>query len=370
MHHSFNFMARDQLQVLIKELRARGYHCIGPRVRDGAIVYDTIMDCAQLPQGISERQVPGQYALVETGSPRYFAWANGPQAIKPYVFTPRESLWRCGKDSTGQLRFVDLAPEPEPVAIIGVRACDLAALFIQDKHFLQEEYKDPSYLARRQKLFLVAVNCTHAADTCFCVSTGDGPRAGYGYDIVLSELDEGFLAHGLSDKGLELVTQLSTNPPTEAQLRQADEEILNAARRQTRRLPSRNLKQALFSNLEHPRWEEVARRCLSCGNCTSVCPTCFCHAEDDAPALDGSGSEYYRQWDSCFTQGHSYIHGITIRSTTAQRYRQWLTHKLGSWHDQYGRSGCVGCGRCITWCPVGIDITEEAAAICGERADA
>ena len=176
--------------------------------------------------------------------------------------------------------------------------------------------------------------------------------------------------HGRSDKGLELIDKLSTVPATEAQLQQADVEIKQAAKQQIRHLPSRNLKESLFSNLEHEQWEEIAKRCLACGNCTSVCPTCFCHAEDEVPALDGLSSEYYRQWDSCFTQGHSYIHCITIRASTAQRYRQWLTHKLGSWHDQYGRSGCVGCVRCITWCPVGIDITEEVKIICGGASDA
>ncbi|WP_455208919.1 4Fe-4S dicluster domain-containing protein [Kaarinaea lacus] len=370
MSHSFHYMVRDQLQVLINELQARGYLCVGPQVRDAAIVYEKLTDCSQLPQGVSEQQLPGHYALSENNSQRYFSWANGPQAIKPFVFAPKEDLWRSYQDSAGQLRFMDLTPEPEPVAIIGVRACDLAALYIQDKHFLHEEKKDPYYLARRQKLFLVAVNCTHPADTCFCASTDDGPRASYGYDIVLSELDDGFLVHGRSEIGLKLITLLATSPATEEQLQQADEEVDSAAKQQIRGLPSQNLRQALFGNLDHPRWEEIARRCLACGNCTSVCPTCFCHAEDDAPTLDGNRSDYYRQWDSCFTQGHSYIHGITIRATTAQRYRQWLTHKLGSWHDQYGRSGCVGCGRCITWCPVGIDITEEVAAICGESADA
>lgn len=370
MSQTSYFMIREQLQVLINELQAMGYQCVGPQIRDGAIVYDSLEDCSGLPQGVSEQQSPGSYKLAGNNSERYFAWANGPQAIKPYVFSPRETLWRCEQDNAGSLHFVDLAPNPEPVAIIGVRACDLAALFIQDKHFLHEEKKDVYYRARRKQLFLVAVNCTHPADTCFCVSTDDGPRASYGYDILLSELDDGFLVHGLSERGVELVKKLTTTPATAMQLQLANEEIDNAARQQSRQLPSRNLKQVLFDNLDHPRWEEVASRCLACGNCTSVCPTCFCHAEDDAPALDGKSSDYYRQWDSCFTQGHSYIHGITIRATTAQRYRQWLTHKLGSWHDQYGRSGCVGCGRCITWCPVGIDITEETAAICGEQTDA
>lgn len=370
MNQSFYYISRDQMQVLISELLALGYHCVGPQVRDGAIVYDSLTECSQLPQGISEQQSPGSYKLTEIKSQRYFSWANGPQAIKPYVFAPKESLWRCEQDDAGHLQFVDSAPDSEPVAIIGVRACDLAGLYIQDKHFLHEEKKDPYYLARRQQLFLVAVNCTHAADTCFCASTGDGPSASYGYDIVLSELDNGFVVHGRSDKGLALIKQLQASPATAAQLQEAEEEIERAAEQQIRRLPSANLKQLLFDNLDHSQWEDVARRCLACGNCTSVCPTCFCHAEDDAPALDGKSSDYYRQWDSCFTQGHSYIHGITIRATTAQRYRQWLTHKLGSWHDQYGRSGCVGCGRCITWCPVGIDITEEVAAICGEQADA
>jgi len=367
MSQKLYFMPRDHLQVLVNELLAMGYQCVGPQVRDGAIVYDSLESSSQLPQGISEVQSPGSYKLTESNNQRYFAWANGPQAIKPYVFAPKENLWRSEQEDAGGLRFVDLTPDPEPVAIIGVRACDIAGLYIQDKHFLHEDKKDPSYLVRRQQLFLVAVNCTHPADTCFCASTDDGPRASYGYDIVLSELDDGFLVHGLSEKGVVLVKKLTTTPATAEQLLLANEEIEHAAHQQSRRLPSKNLNQILYENLEHPRWDEVALRCLACGNCASVCPTCFCHAEDDVPALDGRSSTYFRQWDSCFTQGHSYIHGITIRATTAQRYRQWLTHKLGSWHDQYGRSGCVGCGRCITWCPAEIDITEEVAAICGEQ---
>ncbi|MDQ2695202.1 MAG: 4Fe-4S dicluster domain-containing protein, partial [Pseudomonadota bacterium] len=207
-------------------------------------------------------------------------------------------------------------------------------------------------------------NCTHPAATCFCASTGDGPEVGDGADLVLSELDEGFLVAAHTDKGRALLPRLPLGQASAEQADRARQEIQAGAARQQRRLPGRNLRDALFANLDHPRWAEVAERCLSCGNCVSVCPTCFCHAEADVPSLDGSAVEHVRQWDTCFSAGHGYIHGLLIRPDTRTRYRQWLTHKLGGWHDQYGRSGCVGCGRCITWCPVGIDITEEAAAVC------
>jgi ferredoxin len=119
----------------------------------------------------------------------------------------------------------------------------------------------------------------------------------------------------------------------------------------------------LKANLEHPRWTEVAKRCLACTNCTLVCPTCFCSTVEDVTDLGGDQIGRERRWDSCFTLEFSYIHGGSVRRDGASRYRQWLTHKLAHWHDQFGSSGCVGCGRCISWCPVGIDITEEVAAI-------
>jgi Fe-S-cluster-containing hydrogenase component 2 len=131
----------------------------------------------------------------------------------------------------------------------------------------------------------------------------------------------------------------------------------------TKHLDTVDIKDLLYRNLEHPRWDEVAARCLSCANCTMVCPTCFCTTVEDTSDLAGRETTHQRRWDSCFTTDFSYISGGSIRQSGKARYRQWMTHKLASWIDQFGTSGCVGCGRCITWCPVSIDITEEASVI-------
>lgn len=367
MNQDVGFLPHSELQSLFDVLQHAGYRCIGPTIRDGAIVFDDLTSVAALPQGITDVQAPGEYRLSQSDSQRYFAWANGPQALKPLVFAPREVLWSSEQDEEGRINFQIPQPAEQPIAVLGVRPCDLAALYIYDQHFLQQQYQDPYYLARRQKLLLIAVNCTHPADTCFCASTGDGPRVHYGHDLVLTELDEGFVIEAHSDLGKQQMQLLNLQEITIKQLQLVDAAMEHAANMQQRRLPSRDLNKALFANLEHPHWADIGQRCLSCGNCTAVCPTCFCHMESEAPAIKGDVSTHTREWDSCFTQGHSYIHGMTIRPTTSLRYRQWLTHKLGSWHEQYGRSGCVGCGRCVTWCPVGIDITDEVIAICGEK---
>ena len=361
------FLARTHLGELVSALHGRGYRLIGPRERDGAIVYDELSDAADLPRGLRQHCEAGRVRLERDGSPRCFAWANGPQALKPLLFHPAEPLWQAARDDAGRLRFEAVEPDVTPTAVLGVRACDLAALALLDRHFIGGDTVDPHYAARRDALLLIAVNCTHPAATCFCAATGDGPEARQGFDLRLDELDDGYLVTPGSAAGEAILADLPLRASTDAQQQSARQALAAAAARQTRAIPPGDLYDALSRQHRHPRWEAVAERCLACGNCTQVCPTCFCSREQEQPRLDGSRSRHVREWDSCFSEGHSYIHGLVIRQPVAHRYRQWLTHKLGGWHRQYGRSGCVGCGRCIAWCPVGIDLTEETNALLGDH---
>ena len=364
-----NFLPYAQLHDLLHALQQAGFACVGPQVRDGAIIYDLLTNVEQLPWGIRDHQAPGEYTLEVLTEKKAFSWANGPQAIKPILFKPRETVWRAERNEEGKLEFNAHSAIEQPVAIIGARACDLAAMTIQDKVFLAKDRTDIRYQSRREALFVVAVNCTYSSNNCFCVSAGTGPNISHSFDILMTELDDGFVIKSGSERGEVLLSTLSLKQATTPQCANALEEVNNAAQMQTKRIPldnKRGLRDLLFANLGHARWEDVAARCLSCGNCTAVCPTCFCHSEADKPSLDGTSSDHQREWDSCFTAGPSELGGKPIREETSQRYRQWLTHKVGSWFDQFDTSGCVGCGRCVTWCPVGIDITEELAAISGE----
>lgn len=360
------FLAKDQFQQLLNALQSEGYSLLGPREKQGAIVYEQFSEVEQLPQGMIDVQQPGRYELKQGETNRLFAWSTAAQSVKPLTFAPTEKLWHSEKTDGNPLSFTETLPKVKPTAVIGVRACDLAALELQDRHFLQKEYVDPYYEQRRSSLFLVAVNCSHPAETCFCHSTNDGPVAKKGYDIVLTELEDGFLIAAGSVGGQVIIDSLSLDNANVEQLQSQTEQEKVAISKQVRQLPSCDVAAVLKDRQEHAQWDDIGQRCLSCGNCTAVCPSCFCHSEHDSAPLGSPIVDHVRQWDSCFNHEHSYIHGIVIRKESKTRYRQWMTHKFSSWLEQYGRSGCTGCGRCISWCPVGIDVTQELALICGE----
>jgi ferredoxin len=362
-------LPREGLDTLLRLLRERGFRLIGPTVREGAIVLDEIAGAGDLPAGITDAHAPGRYRLERRADGALFGYVVGPHSAKRFLFPPEETIFRLARGPEGW-RFERTRVEPPPTAIVGLRACDLAAIAVQDRVLLGGLQADPGYGARRERLFTVAVQCAESRPTCFCASMGTGPRAEAGYDLALTELFAAgrheFLLEVGSARGAALAALLPSREATEEDAARAAWATETATRGQTRQLNAALARTALARAPEHPRFEETARRCLACGSCTSVCPTCFCAEVEDATDLAGDASRM-RLWGSCFTSSHSYMaHGLG-HGSIASRYRQWITHKLSSWHDQFGTQGCTGCGRCITWCPVGIDIVEEARAVVAGR---
>jgi ferredoxin len=365
-------LPRDGIGELLQVLRAQGFRVLGPTVRDQAIVYDDIASLDDLPAGWTDEQDGGRYRLTRRDDRALFGYAVGPHSWKRFLHAPHLELWRAERDGE-RLRVVTGPEPPGRLAFIGVRSCELHAIRVQERVLLEGPYVDPHYRGRREGNFVVAVNCGQAGGTCFCVSMGTGPRASFGFDLALTELggdgEPGFLVEVGTEAGARVLAELPHRDARPEELEAADAVVARTAHSMGRALDAGEVRELLLRNLEHPRWDEVASRCLTCGNCTMVCPTCFCTSVEDESDLAGATATRTRRWDSCFTLDFSYLHGGSVRMSARSRYRQWLTHKLATWVDQFGTSGCVGCGRCITWCPVGIDITEEVAAIRASEPD-
>jgi sulfhydrogenase subunit beta (sulfur reductase) len=356
----------DGLEALIQLLRADGYRVLGPTVRDGSIVHGDLVELDDLPRGWTDEQGPGTYRLRRRDDDALFGFAVGPSSPKRELFPARHRLWTATSEGDATFEVREEEHVPARIAFLGVRACELAAIAIQDRVFLQGRYEDEVYAANRSDLLLVAVECSAPAETCFCASMGTGPAVEQGADLALTELLDGehrLLVRATSEAGAALLERIDHRDATGEELAARDAVLAASTAAMGRELDTDGLHDLLLGNLDHPRWDDVASRCLACTNCTLVCPTCFCSTVEDTTDLTGEHAYRDRRWDSCFGLEFSHAGPASVRSSTKARYRQWMTHKLATWIDQFGTSGCVGCGRCITWCPVGIDLTEEAAAI-------
>ncbi|MCC6863065.1 MAG: 4Fe-4S dicluster domain-containing protein [Bryobacterales bacterium] len=358
------------LDSIIGGLRRRGYEVLGPVVRGAAVVYDAIEGVNDLPAGAGDEQEAGAYRLTRREDGALFGFVLSPHSWKKFLHPPEARLFAARRDGRS-FRLLNGGPAPPPrYAFLGVRACELAAIAIQDRVLLGESYSDATYRARRQGAFLVAVNCTWAAPTCFCTSMRTAPPAEAGFDLALTELVSSerhvFVIEAGSRAGAEVLAEVERHEASPGDRLEAERAIAAAKASIWRKVNTSGLRELLYEKFDDPRWDHVAQRCFTCGNCTQVCPTCFCTTVDDSSDVTGQQTERWRRSDSCFSQNFTFIHGGSVRMSAKSRYRQWLTHKLGAWVDQFGSPGCVGCGRCITWCPAGIDITQEAAAL---RAD-
>ena len=362
-----SLVSRQDFPSLFAALADRGFQIIGPTLRDDAIVYDELVSVDDLPIGYTDEQEAGTYRVKRRNDAALFGYTVGPQSWKRYLHPPRLRLWRAERADGGRMDIEVDDEAPPKYAFLGVRACELAAIGIQDKVFVRGPFVDKHYQRRRDEACIIAVNCGQAGNTCFCVSMGTGPRVQGDFDLSLVELLDtarhDFLVEAGSKLGRELLDAIPHRQADATDLDTADAVIEATAGSMGRQMDTEGIVSLLKDQPDHPRWDDVAGRCLTCTNCTMVCPTCFCTAVTDTTDLAGVTAERWQHWDSCFTLDFSHIAGGSIRASTKSRYRQWMTHKLATWFDQFGTSGCVGCGRCITWCPVGIDITAEVRAI-------
>lgn len=356
------FLPAADLDVLVQALTTRGYTVLAPVQAGDVVTVAPVESADAIARGWTSEQAPGRYRLARREDGARFATAPPALPWKRFLHPPEAHLFRARDTGTG-FEVLDGPEAPPKQALLGLLPCDLAGIARQDTVFDNGTFADPIYTGRRANALLIAVTCAHAAETCFCSAMDTGPDVRAPCDIALTEfVGEGYLLEARSDAGADILAALPLAPAADSHHARRDAIAHATAEAQVRRVPER-VPELLRRYLDHPHWQAVAERCLSCGNCTMQCPTCFCSTVEDITSLDGQTAERRRVWDSCFSLEFTYATGRPLRQSPESRYRQWITHKLSAWHEQFGESGCVGCGRCIAWCPTGIDITEEAAAV-------
>jgi len=390
---------KEHLKLIFDRLKT-SHRIISPTVEGNVIVFAEIADFHDIPAGYTEQQGRGTYRLFKNSSQlsktssQIFSFSVGPDSFKRFISPPVREIFAFEKSKKG-ISIIDsnksgvtsnekffsqqfsvsnsslvTRHSSLPYLFIGMRACDIAALKLLDKVFLEGPVKDTDYDSLRKNSLIVGINCLHPGDNCFCSSMSTGPEIKNGFDIAVTELDNSFLLEIGTVRGREMLNDLPIDEVSDKDLSEKASKIENCKKMIKKSIDVSELPWLIYRNLEHPRWNDVAGRCLACGNCTQVCPTCFCNSSYDYLQLSGiskktpelSGARI-RTWDSCFSTNFARVHGGNFRPSRRARYRQWMSHKLSYWIDQFGSPGCVGCGRCITWCPVGIDITQELDAL-------
>ncbi|MEQ8518541.1 MAG: 4Fe-4S dicluster domain-containing protein [Cytophagales bacterium] len=365
----FRLSSRD-LEKLFNYFLDEQYSNIGPYFKDGAIMYGELDHFEDLPKGYYEKIDAGKYNLVQKSDKSLFQYTHGPQSFKAHFFPQRSKLWSA-EINEGNLAIKEEKLKKRKKVFWGIRSCDLYAISTLDRVFLNRDYKNPNYEVLRKETMIIAVNCGQPSNTCFCTSMDTGPKVKKDFDLaiteVLSKKKHHFIAETGSQEAQQILTDLSFQFASEKDIEEAEKVINKTSKSMDKAFDRDKARKFLIEKADDKHWQDVEKRCLACANCTLVCPTCFCTTTEDITDLEGKHTERWQKWDSCFNGDYSYIHGGIVRKSIKSRYRQWISHKLSSWYDQFDMSGCVGCGRCITWCPVGIDIRQEVKELLVEK---
>ncbi len=344
------------------------YRVVGPKIENSVVILSEI-EFSDIPSGYRDQQGKGTYRISKSDNSNVFSFSNGPDSFKRFLQPPSAEIFSLQKGRKGfQVRHSTYSERP--IAFLGIRACDISAMKLYDRIFLEGDVKDRNYQRLRNGSLIIALNCIYPGDNCFCSSMGTGPEVKDGFDISVTELIDFFLIESKTLKGEKALEGLPLEGVENNDIQEKNSRIQNCRMTMKKSIRAQELPSVIYRNLEHPRWAEIAKKDLECGNCTQVCPTCFCNSNYDyieissisKKHLEFSGARM-RIWDSCFSKNFARVHGGNFRPSRRARYRQWMSHKLAYTFEQFGLTGCVGCGRCITWCPAGIDITEELEAL-------
>jgi len=292
-------------------------------------------------------------------------YANAKDSPKSVFFPERETLFRY-RTEKGKVEVDVPSGRDRGQVVFGIRPCDARGLLLLDK-VLGGEYRDPYYFDKRADTVVVSLGCAYPHASCFCLSVGGGPCSAEGSDLLLLDLGDRYLAEAVSEKGSALLEDRA--------FEKSDEESLAFAKKIKRESEASMKPVAMKENLEEhlerlfndPVWRDLTETCLGCGICTYLCPTCYCFDLCDEAA--GQAGERIRVWDSCqfplFTQQAS---GFNPRPTVKERFRQRIMHKFSYLPKTQAMLGCVGCGRCVTECPVNLDIREVVTSLSGGNA--
>jgi len=264
----------------------------------------------------------------------------------------------------GCLNLETPAADSRPQLIFGIRPCDARALSIIDLVF-QDTYEDNYYLSKRRNTLLVGMGCVRPYDSCFCTSLGLGPMETKDVDLMLIDTGEEFLIEEVTEKGKELMSKTGDleDAGQDDEVR-ANEVKESAAQKVTRSIDTKTIAKNLPASFDNEKfWEKTGAKCVSCGICTFLCPTCYCFDIND-DAVRGNGGRY-RNWDSCSVPLYTKMPMENPREEKWRRVRQKVHHKYTFYPNLFDIIACTGCGRCIRLCPVNWDITqtlERAAA--------
>jgi len=291
-----------------------------------------------------------------------FDYQNTRLSPKSLVYPQSERMFEYTLDENDPDANIlkESAKDYSPHAIVGIRPCDAHGFQIANLNFDNPEYRDPWWVMHFESSVLVGLGCNEPCSTCFCTQVGGGPFSEKGLDILLYDLGDNFLARGLTDKGEEFLKKAGGGSQAdESLLKDAGDLAASASEMISTGVSTDKLKDKVINELfDAPFWDDVAFGCINCGTCAYLCPTCWCFDIQDE--VLGKEGDRIRNWDSCmfplFTLHGS---GHNPRDNKVQRVRQRFMHKLKYYVDKYGNGvQCSGCGRCVRYCPVNIDIRQ------------